>query len=82
VAHRWNFLIFAGAYYLRCRTWAASALGLSALIAAGAFSIYVRPPADIGDINILQFTEGREVILTAPAANLTTIPARAAKLTI
>jgi hypothetical protein len=40
------------------------------------------PPADTGDINILQFSEGREVILTAPGANLTTIPARAAKRTI
>jgi len=59
------FFTFSGLYFLRRRTWAALALGLSALIAAGAFTIQVRPPASIGDTNILQFTDSREVILTA-----------------
>ena len=59
------FSAFSGFYFLRRRAWAASALGMSALIATGAFCIQVRPPADIGDISILQFTDGREVILTA-----------------
>jgi competence protein ComEC len=60
-----TYFIFAGTYYVHRRAWAASALGLGTLIAAGAFCIQVRPPADIGDINILQFTDGREVVLTA-----------------
>lgn len=59
------FFTFSGAYFLHRRTWAALALGFSTLIAAGAFCIQVRPPADVGDINILQFTDGREVVLTA-----------------
>jgi hypothetical protein len=59
------FFIFSGVYYLQRRVWTASALGLSTLIAAGAFCIQVRPPADIGNLNILQFAGGREVILTA-----------------
>jgi len=57
--------ILSGVYWRHRRTWAASALGLSTLIAAGAFSIQVRPPDDIGDVNILQFADGREVVLTA-----------------
>ncbi|HSS96092.1 MAG TPA: ComEC/Rec2 family competence protein [Terriglobales bacterium] len=59
------YFIFAGTYYLRRRAWAASALGLGTLVAAGAFIIQVRPPVTFGDINILQFTGGDEVTLTA-----------------
>src|SRR5690242_19515068 len=60
-----TYFIFAGIYYLRHRVWAASALGLGTFVAAGIFSIQVRPSTDIGDSSIFQFTDGREVILTA-----------------
>jgi len=60
-----TYFIFAGIYYLRRRIWAASALGLCTLITVGAFSIQARPPANIGDLNIPQFTDGREMTLTA-----------------
>ena len=59
------FFILGGWYWRHRRTWAASVISLFTLVTAGAFSIQVRPPADIGDINILQFTDGREAVLTA-----------------
>lgn len=60
-----SVFVLSGAYFIRHRAWAASALGLATLLAAGAFSIQARPPDDTGDANILQFTDGREVSVTA-----------------
>jgi len=62
IAAAW--FVISGTHFVRRRIWAASALGLGALIAAGAFSIQVCPPAETGSRNILQFTDGREVIVT------------------
>jgi competence protein ComEC len=59
------FFTISGAYFIGRRSWAASALSFSALVAAGAFAIQVLPPADFGDSAIWQFTDGREVVITA-----------------
>ena len=52
-----------GAYFTRRRAWAALALGLAALGAAGALAIQVRSPADTGS-NRLPLGDGDEVLVT------------------
>jgi len=59
------YFTLSGLYFLRRRTWLAATLGIGTLVATGAFAIQVEPPADAGDIDILQFTDGSEVIVTA-----------------
>ena len=52
-----------GAYFTRRHAWAALALGLAALGAAGALAIQVRSPADTGS-NRLPLGDGDEVLVT------------------
>src|ERR1022692_4505287 len=60
-------LVFStsGAYFLRRRTRAALALGLSALFVTGALTMQVRVPEKQGSAGVLAFADGRDVIVTA-----------------
>ena len=55
----------SGAYFLRHRTRAALALGLSVLFVTGALTMQVRAPENRGDAGILAFADGRDLIITA-----------------
>ncbi len=55
-----------GAWYTRRRAWAALALGLAAICAAGAFAIQARSPADTG-IALLPLGDGEGVLVTGHA---------------
>jgi hypothetical protein len=55
-----------GAYFTRRRPWAALALGLAAICAAGALAIQVRSLADTGS-TLLPLGDGEEVLVTGHA---------------
>lgn len=59
-------ILFAGfgSYFIRRRAWAASALGLGALFAAGALTIQVRGPANSSGAGLPQFAADQEVVVT------------------
>jgi len=61
----WVVLVASGAYFLRRRVRAAFTLGLGALFITGALTIQVRVPNDSGGSGLLQFADGREVLVTA-----------------
>ena len=54
-----------GAYFLRLRVWAATLLALSAVLAAGAFVVQLRPTGAASDFAALPIADGREVLVTA-----------------
>ena len=55
----------SGTYWLRSRARPAFALGLSAILVAGALSIQLRPPRPRGSLDVLPWADGREVLITA-----------------
>jgi len=63
-------------YFLRRRSRAAFALGLSGLLAAGAWVMQVRAPANDGNGDVLSFADGRDVIVTAHVSKEGNLQAR------
>src|SRR5579862_5604132 len=61
-----GFSVF-GAYFLRRRPRAAFALGLAALLVAGALAIQIRP-SNTSDTGVLSFADGRDLLITAHVA--------------
>jgi hypothetical protein len=55
----------AGIYFRHRRAWAAFTLGLGAVFVTGALFIQVRTPGHSGSSGLLQFADGREVLITA-----------------
>jgi competence protein ComEC len=55
----------AGIYFRHRRAWAAFTLGLGAVFLTGALFIEVRTPGHSGSSGLLQFADGREVLITA-----------------
>jgi competence protein ComEC len=55
----------SAAYLLRRRAMAAFALGLSALFVTAALTMQVRAPENPGNVDILAFADGRDLLITA-----------------
>ena len=61
----WLVFAFSAAYLLRRRTTAAFGLALAALFSLGALVVQLTSHSDLGDPAISEFTDGRELVITA-----------------
>jgi hypothetical protein len=61
----WLVFALSAAYLLHQRSTAAFALATATLFILGALVVELSPPSNLGDPSIYQFTDGRDLLITA-----------------